>query len=96
MITTIEALNILSLPSKSSTSSSSDKEFYQQVENAYQKMIRRYPPEVFPERALLIRKAHDALMFTEEHLREILNLSLNCKNEVDLSFLSPYLHSNEK
>ncbi|MBF0297246.1 MAG: hypothetical protein HQK51_00890 [Oligoflexia bacterium] len=100
MLTTIEAIKILHLPSGFSN---------QEIENAYLKMIRRFPPEVFPEKATMIRKAYNALMLTDEYLYELLNESdgdcdnksndnsssnrddNDCYVENDLSFLTPYL-----
>lgn len=97
MLTTIQAQKILNIPKHSPSTPS------QEIENAYLKMMRRYPPEVFPQKATVIRKAYDVLMLTDEYVHELLNKvefaiegnssgnnGNNGSNENDLSFLKPY------
>ena len=77
MLTTIDALNILNL--------GPDTPSYKKIEAAYMKMIQRYPPEVFPQKATNIRKAYDTLILSDEHIYELL-----INEDKDLSFLTPY------
>lgn len=40
---------------------------------AYHKMVRRYPPEFFPERALQIDAAYQRLIYSSEYWHSFLN-----------------------
>ncbi|MBF0300285.1 MAG: hypothetical protein HQK51_16305 [Oligoflexia bacterium] len=57
-----DAVEILRLK-KDDSSEIPNKE---KIDEAYFKMLRRYPPEMFPERALLIRSAYNSLIANDD------------------------------
>ncbi|MBF0311932.1 MAG: hypothetical protein HQK52_00860 [Oligoflexia bacterium] len=52
------------------------------IEQAYQKMVKRYPPEFFPEKFIEIRKAYNLLIANDDFWKELLE-----SEHLDLSFL---------
>ena len=56
------------------------------IEMAYQKMLRRYPPEQFPEKSREIRDAHSVLTESSDYWNGFFDI-----NRLDWSFLVPYV-----
>ncbi|MBF0208536.1 MAG: hypothetical protein HQK53_16795 [Oligoflexia bacterium] len=52
----------------------------------YLKMMRRYPPEVFPEKAMQIREAYQVLAAGDDFWKEFIE-----GDELRLDFLIPYI-----
>lgn len=93
MLTTIESLRILNLSSLDNNlvNNIDNKITSTDVENAYLKMIKRYPPEIFPQKVTKIRKAYNTLIINDEYMNE---LFFSEEINSDLTFLLPYLKPN--
>jgi len=87
LMTKNEALKILGILEENVSNDTVQKE-------AFLKMLRRYPPEQFPEKAEKIRLAFELLQQKEEYWNEFFRYSSKLTN--DLSFLAPYLAPLEK
>lgn len=61
----------------------------EEIELAYQKMVRRYPPNLFPDKFRQIRAAYDLLANTNDYWQQFI------KSETqNLYFLAPLMAKN--
>ncbi|MBF0312630.1 MAG: hypothetical protein HQK50_06195 [Oligoflexia bacterium] len=61
-------------------------EAHDKIESAYLKMMKRYPPEFFPEKSLAIRQAYNFLVGDDEFWKHFIQ-----DDSLDLHFLLPHL-----
>jgi len=48
------------------------------IRKAYVTLVRRYPPEHFPEKFMSIRQAYQSLMLEDEFIEETFQKTINC------------------
>ena len=55
------------------------------VRNAYVRLVRRYPPEHFPEKFARLREAYQQLNLSDDFLKAVLKRMINCNKLIDMA-----------